>query len=94
MHIAGLVGWLTEKKTWKKQNDKQFNKQNIDYQECPGNNSEMKKQVARKIRSVMWANQLGRKKAYYVKEFNPTYEHDNKEYLGAKIKGKVKNPNR
>lgn len=38
----------------------------------------------------MWANQLGRKKAYYVKEFNPTCEHDNKEYLGDEIKGKVK----
>ena len=38
----------------------------------------------------MWANQLGRKKAYYVKEFNPTCEHDDKEYLGAKIKGKAK----
>lgn len=48
-----LVRW---KKTWKKQIDKWFNKWNIDYQECPKNNSEIKKWVAGKIRSVMWAN--------------------------------------
>lgn len=38
----------------------------------------------------MWTNQLGRKKSYYVKEFNPICEHCDKEYLGAKIKGKTK----
>ena len=30
------------KKTWKKQNDKWFNKWNIDYLECLENNSEIK----------------------------------------------------
>lgn len=38
----------------------------------------------------MWTNQTGRKKAYYVKEFNPTREHGVKEYLGANIEGKAK----
>ncbi len=30
------------KKTWKKKNDKWYNKWNIDYLECPENNSEIK----------------------------------------------------
>lgn len=50
----------------------------------------MKEWVAKNIKSIMYTNQLGRKKDYYVKEFNPTCEHDNKEYLGAEIKGKAK----
>ena len=38
----------------------------------------------------MWTNQIGRKKAYYVNEFNHTCEHGDKEYLGADIRGKAR----
>lgn len=75
-----------QKKTWKKQKDKWLNKWNIQYQECLENNFE-KKWVAEKIKSTIWANQLGRKKMI---EFNPVCEHDDKEYLVAEIKGKAK----
>ena len=43
-----------------------------------------------KFRSIMWTNRLGRKKAYYNKEFNHTGEHGDKDYLGSTIKGKAK----
>lgn len=38
----------------------------------------------------MWTKQIGRKKAHYVKEFNPTWEHDEKTYLKAAVKGNAK----
>ena len=45
-----VVGELVrQKKTWKKQNDKWFNKWNINYQKCSENNSEIKKVGGRKI---------------------------------------------
>ena len=32
----------------------------------------------------------GRKKDYYIKEFNPTRDHEEKAYIGANIKWKAK----
>jgi len=38
----------------------------------------------------MWTNHSGRKKAYYIKEFNPNCDHSKKTYLGAAIKEKAR----
>ena len=43
-----------------------------------------------KFRTSMWTNHSGRKKAYYIKEFNPTCDHGEKTYLGAVIQGKTR----
>jgi hypothetical protein len=40
------------------------------------------------FRIAMWTNHSGRKKIYYIKEFNPMCDHREKTYLGAAIKGK------
>ena len=37
----------------------------------------------------MWTNHNGRKKDYYIKEFNRNCDHGEKTYLGAAIKGKA-----
>ncbi|KAH9320502.1 hypothetical protein KI387_015141, partial [Taxus chinensis] len=42
------------------------------------------------FRTAMWTGHIGRKKAHYIREFNPTREHDEKAYLGATIKGKAR----
>jgi hypothetical protein len=46
--------------------------------------------VNEKFRTAMWTNHSGRKKTYYIKEFNPNCDHSEKTYLGASIKGKDK----
>lgn len=38
----------------------------------------------------MWTKQIGQKKAHYVKELNPTWEHEEKTYLGVAIQGKAR----
>jgi hypothetical protein len=43
-----------------------------------------------KFWTTMWTNHSGRKKAYYVKEFNPNCDYSEKTYLGAVIKGKAR----
>ena len=41
-----------------------------------------------KFKTVMWTNHNVRKKAYYIKKFNPNCDNRKKTYLGAAIKGK------
>ncbi|KAH9324645.1 hypothetical protein KI387_004823, partial [Taxus chinensis] len=74
------------KTTWMKQNTKWMEKWGIHFQECPNNNREIKNYVAEKFRNIMWTKNIGRKKAHYIKYFNPTWAHDNKAYLRADIK--------
>lgn len=38
-----------------------------------------------KFHKHIWEKQLGRKKKYYVQEFNPTRDLQQKEYIGASI---------
>ncbi|KAH9297612.1 hypothetical protein KI387_029294 [Taxus chinensis] len=78
------------KKTWMKQNTKWMEKWGIHFQECPNNNREIKNYVVEKFRNIMWTENIGRKKAHYIKYFNPTWAHDNKAYLRADIKGKAR----
>ena len=37
----------------------------------------------------MWTNNSGCKKAYYIKEYNPNFDHGEKTYLGVAIKSKA-----
>lgn len=83
-------GLNRRKKTWMKQNKKWLNKWNIQLHECLNTNGEIKKFVIEKFQTAMWTNHIGCKKAYYIKEFNPTGEHNEKAYLGTAIKGKAK----
>ncbi|KAH9329718.1 hypothetical protein KI387_001826 [Taxus chinensis] len=78
------------KKTWMNQNTKWMYKWSINMQKCLNSNREIKNYVIEKFRTAMWTGQIGRKKAHYIREFNPTGEHDEKAYLGAAIKGKAK----
>lgn len=73
-----------------KKNNKWMNKQGINFQECPNTNDKIKSYVIDKFRTAMWTNQIGRKRAYYIKEFNPAKDHGDKTYLEAAIKGKVR----
>ena len=38
-----------------------------------------------KFRKRVWGKELGRKKKYYIKEFNPTPDLQQKEFIGASI---------
>lgn len=53
--------------------------------ECPTNSKNLKSYVMEKICKHIWGGNLGRKKKYYVQEFNPTCDLQQKEYIGASI---------
>ena len=76
------------KKTWMKHNEKWLIKWDINILECPNTNEEIKRFVLEKFKAVMWTKQLGKKKAHYVKEFNPKWFHEIKDYLHVNMKGK------
>jgi len=38
-----------------------------------------------KFRKWVWGKGLGRKKKYYIEEFNPTCDLQQKEFIGARI---------
>lgn len=38
----------------------------------------------------MWTRELSRKREYYIKHFIPSYDHTQKNYIGAEIKWKAK----
>ncbi|KAH9328310.1 hypothetical protein KI387_000418, partial [Taxus chinensis] len=80
----------TRKKTWMKQNNEWMSKWGISIHECPSTNEEIKKYVREKFRNTMLNKQLGRKREYHVKKFNPTCDHEQKHYIGATIKWKAK----
>lgn len=52
---------------------------------CPTNNEEMKTFVMDKFRKCTWDKELGRKRKYYIEEFNPTHNHHQKVYIEANI---------
>jgi hypothetical protein len=46
---------------------------------------EIKTFVMDKFHKHTWEKELGRKKKYYIEEFNPTHNHQQKVYIGANI---------
>jgi hypothetical protein len=57
---------------------------------CPTNSKEIKTFVMDKFHKRTWEKELGRKKKYYIEEFNPTHNHQQKAYIGANISWKSK----
>ena len=73
------------KKSWMRQNKKWMKKWNIYLNACPTKSKELKNFVLEKLCKGIWGKELGRKKKYYVQEFNPTCDLQQKEYIGASI---------
>lgn len=73
-----------------KQNIKWMNKWSINLEDCPNNNGEIKKYVQEKFKENIWAGQIRRKKEYYIKHFNLTHAHTQKNCIGMDIKWKTK----
>jgi hypothetical protein len=46
--------------------------------------------VMDKFHKYTWQKELGRKKKYYIEEFNPTHNHQQKVYIGANISWRSK----
>jgi hypothetical protein len=78
------------KKTWMRQNIKWLSKWDIHLNMCPINNKEIKAFVIDKFHKRSWDKGLRRKKKYYIEEFNPTYNHHQKAYIGANISWRAK----
>ena len=78
------------KKTWMRQNYTWMQKLNIYHNACPTNSKELKNFVMEKFRKHVWGKELGRKQKYYIEEFNPTYDFQQKEYIGANILWRAK----
>jgi len=83
-------GMSERKKTWMRQNYTWMQKWNIYLNACPTNSKELKIFVMEKFRKYVWGKELGRKKKYYIEEFNPTYDLQQKEYIGANIPWRAK----
>lgn len=77
-------------KTWMKQNIKWLSRWGINLHEFPNGNVEIKKYVREKVKVALWSKQFGRKREYYIKNFNPTCEHQQKHYIEVDIKWKEK----
>jgi hypothetical protein len=71
------------KKTWMRQNNKWCSKWGICLSMCPTNSKEIKKIVMDKFHKRTWEKELGRKKKYYIEEFNHTHNHQQKHTKGA-----------
>ena len=78
------------KKTWMRQNSKWLSKWDIYLNMCPTNSKEIKAFVIDKFHKCTWDKELGRKKKYYIDEFNPTCSHHQKAYIGANISWRAK----
>jgi len=65
-------------------------KWNIYVNACPSNSKDLKSYVMEKFCKHIWGKELGRKKKYYVQEFNPTCDLQQKEYVGASIPWRAK----
>ena len=78
------------KKIWMQQNNKWFSSWDIYLNTCPTNNYEIKAFVINKFHKHIWGKEIGRKKKYYIEEFNPTYNHHQKDYIGANISWRAK----
>jgi hypothetical protein len=78
------------KKTWMRQNNKWFSKWGICLSMCPTKSKEIIFFVMDKFHKHTWEKELGRKKKYYIEEFNPTHNHQQKAYIGANISWRSK----
>ena len=65
-------------------------KWNIYLNACSKNSKELNTFVIEKFRKQVWGKELGRKKKYYIEEFNPRYDLQQKEYIGANIPWRAK----
>ncbi len=65
-------------------------KWNIYLSASPKNSKELKNYVMEKFYKHIWGKELGRKKKYYVEEFNTTCDLQQKEYIGASISWREK----
>ena len=83
-------GMSERKKTWMKQNYTWMQKWNIYLNSCPTNRKELKDFVMEKFHKKVWEKELGRKKKYYVQEFNPACDLQQKEYIGDNIQWREK----
>ena len=72
-------------KTWMKQNYTWMQKWNIYLNACPTISKGLKNFVMEKFRKRVRGKELGRKKKYYIEEFNPTCDLQQKEFIGASI---------
>ena len=43
-----------------------------------------------KFHKCTWEKELARKKKYYIEEFNPTHDHQQKAYIGGNISWRAK----
>ena len=68
------------KKTWMKQNYTWMQKWNIYLNACPTNNKELNNVVIEMFCKQVWGKVLGRKKKYYIDEFNFIYDLQQKEH--------------
>ena len=73
-----------KKKTWMRQNIKWLSKWDM----CM--KIKIKVFVLNKFHKRTWDKEPGRKKKYYIEEFNPTYNQHQKAYIGANIPWKAK----
>ena len=78
------------KKTWMRKNKKWFSKWGIFLSMCPTNSKDIKYFVMDKFHKLTLEKELGRKKKYYIEEFNPTHNHKQKACIGANISWRYK----
>lgn len=78
------------KSMWMKQNNKWLSKWDINIDNFPNNIKAIKMYVQQKVKENMWERELSRKREYSIKHFNPSYDHSQKNYIGADIKWKAK----
>ena len=78
------------KKTWMNQNYTWMQKWNIYLNACPTNSKELKYFFMENFRKKVWEKELGRKKKYYIEEFNPTCDLQQKKFIGASISWREK----
>ena len=78
------------KKIWMKQNYTWMQKWDIYLDTSPTNSKELKDFVMEKFRKKVWGKELGRKKKYYIEEFNPTCDLQQKEFIRASISWREK----
>jgi hypothetical protein len=73
-----------------RRNIKWLSKWDIHLNKCPTNSKVIKAFVIDRLHKQIWDKGLGRKKEYYIEEFNPTYNHHQKAYIGANISWRTK----
>jgi len=83
-------GMSERKKTWMKQNYIWMHKWNIYLNACPTSSKVLKDFIMEKFRKRVWGKELGRKKKYYIEEFNPKCDLQQKEFTGASVPWRAK----